>query len=155
MSRIVSLIAVSIFVFCTCTSGIDLERERETLLQTDFEFAKTSEEKGAVEAFYAYLDSAAIMFPINAHPVFGKEAIHKRMSNAPNLSLTWEPKQVEVSKSADLGYTWGTYQYETRASDGASVVGYGKYVNVWKKQQDGSWKVVIDIGNQSPPPRDK
>ena len=33
-----------------------------------------------------------------------------------------------------------------------SVVRHGKYVTIWKKQADGSWKFVVDIGNPSSPP---
>jgi len=32
------------------------------------------------------------------------------------------------------------------------TVRYGKYVNVWRKQKDGKWKVIVDLGNPSPPP---
>ena len=35
-------------------------------------------------------------------------------------------------------------------------VNHGKYCSVWKKQPDGSWKWVVDIGNSSPgPPADR
>jgi hypothetical protein len=29
---------------------------------------------------------------------------------------------------------------------------YGNYMSVWKKQDDGSWKFVLDGGNTTPPP---
>jgi ketosteroid isomerase-like protein len=29
------------------------------------------------------------------------------------------------------------------------VVEHGKYTSIWKKQKDGSWKVVLDMGNAS------
>ena len=37
--------------------------------------------------------------------------------------------------------------------DGKPVIEYGKYTSIWKKQADGSWKVVLDMGNASPAPK--
>jgi ketosteroid isomerase-like protein len=31
--------------------------------------------------------------------------------------------------------------------DGQPTTETGKYVTVWKKQKDGSWKVALDMGN--------
>jgi ketosteroid isomerase-like protein len=35
---------------------------------------------------------------------------------------------------------------------GKPVTFYGKYTSIWNKQKDGSWKVVVDMGNSSPAP---
>jgi ketosteroid isomerase-like protein len=51
-----------------------------------------------------------------------------------------------VAESGDMGWTWEKYQVVVDAE----TVSSGKYVNVWKKQADGSWKVRVDIGNQKP-----
>lgn len=39
-----------------------------------------------------------------------------------------------------------------KGGNGEESMSWGKYVNVWKKNADGEWKVVADIGNDSPPP---
>jgi ketosteroid isomerase-like protein len=57
-----------------------------------------------------------------------------------------------VAKSGELGWTWGTYELHTKDADGKPVIRYGKYVNVWRKQKNGEWKVIVDLGNPSPPP---
>ncbi len=41
--------------------------------------------------------------------------------------------------------------YQYRAAPNAEV-NYGKYVTIWKKQADGTWKFVVDVGNKSPAP---
>ncbi len=69
--------------------------------------------------------------------------------------MAWEPQKGEVAQSGDLGYTWGKYTVETKDKDGKPVKSHGKYLNVWKKQANGSWKVVVDIGNKSPSPDTK
>ncbi len=67
-------------------------------------------------------------------------------------ALSWEPKKAEVAKSGELGWTWGTFELHTKDAEGKPVVRYGKYVNIWRKQKDGAWKVILDMGNASPAP---
>jgi hypothetical protein len=47
----------------------------------------------------------------------------------------------------ELGYTFGTNAISVEDSTGASTTTNGKYVTIWRKQTDGSWKVVVDITN--------
>jgi ketosteroid isomerase-like protein len=38
--------------------------------------------------------------------------------------------------------------YAGRAGvDGQTVIETGKYTTIWKRQKDGTWKVVLDMGN--------
>ncbi len=147
-----NLIILSIFLFAACESKIDIEHEQETLLQTDMEFAQTSAERGAAEAFYQYLTDNALQLPNNAEPLVGKDKIRESMQKAPEVLLTWRPQKAEVAQSGDLGYTWGTYEAKWQDSNGVENIRYGKYLNIWKKQADGKWKVAVDMGNSSPPP---
>jgi len=55
-----------------------------------------------------------------------------------------------VAFSGDLGYTFGRYQRTVIDSLNNESSRYGTYVSVWKKQEDGSWKFVIDAGNSLP-----
>ncbi|MGH8286688.1 MAG: DUF4440 domain-containing protein [Steroidobacteraceae bacterium] len=64
------------------------------------------------------------------------------MSSAPGFAIKWTPEKAVVGASGDVGYTTGTYEM---TAEGATE--RGKYVTVWKKQSDGSWKVVEDIFN--------
>jgi ketosteroid isomerase-like protein len=129
---------------------LNLEKERATLLQTDNDFARASVQKSAIEAFALYLANDAIQLPAGANPVLGKKAILEQMGSG--YGLRWEPKNGEVAKSADLGWTWGTYELHSKDTEGKTVVRHGKYVNVWRKQNDGAWKVIVDMGNASPSP---
>ena len=100
------------------------------------------------------MDEEALMLPADSQPVFGREEIYKIMSGGSNPVLTWEPVKAEVSKSGDLGYTWGRYKSLREGSDGTIMTEYGKYLNVWRKQSDGTWKVLVDMGNSNPMPKD-
>jgi ketosteroid isomerase-like protein len=85
----------------------------------------------------------------------GRDAIGKEMKDAladPNWSLALQPVQVEVASGGDLGYTRGTYVLT--ATDPASqkaAMEKGRFIAIFRKQADGSWKVVQDINNAEAP----
>ncbi len=84
----------------------------------------------------------------------GKEpirAIWKGMLGAPGFSGGWKPTKVEVARSGDLGYVSGTYEFSENDTTGKSMTDRGKFVEVWKKQADGTWKCVADIFNTNLP----
>lgn len=140
------------FLF-SCTSPappFDLEAETQTLFNTDVAFAEASKSHGAPEAFRMYLAEDGLGFPSGSHVVRGRDAMYERMSVNTTGMLLWKPQHAEVAQSGDFGYTWGTYTYTLPGE--ANPVGYGKYINVWRKQADGTWKVIADIGNPSPAP---
>jgi len=145
---------ILIFVFqLACSQLADKEAEKEKLLQTDKEFAQFSVNNGAAEAFNEYLTDDALQLPAGNNPVQGVENIYNRMKdNQGNYVLDWSPQYAEVAKSGDMGYTWGTYSLAYKDENGEEQKSYGKYLNVWKKQADGKWKVAVDIGNDSPGP---
>lgn len=117
------------------------------LLETDRAFAKYSADSGAVAAFAMYLAENAVQMPNGAPPITGRDSIVHAMSSGPDFSLLWEPMHAEVAASGELGWTWGIYEAHFRTGEGEEVTSAGKYLNVWRKQADGSWKVIVDMGN--------
>jgi ketosteroid isomerase-like protein len=69
----------------------------------------------------------------------------------PGFELKWQATGVQVAEAGDMGYTVGTYELAVE-QDGASIVTVGKYVTLWQKQADGSWKVIVDCFNADGPP---
>ena len=52
---------------------------------------------------------------------------------------------VEVWLDGDAAYETGRYSY-TFQEKGAPVTEEGRYVTIWKRQSDGSWKIILDMG---------
>ena len=107
-----------------------------------------------VERTLSFLADDGSAFPSNAPIVTGKEALRAYWSqalSAPGSSVSWRATSVQVARSGDLGYVVGTYESAGKDSKGRPVTDRGKYVEVWKKQPDGSWKVVVDIYNSDLP----
>jgi ketosteroid isomerase-like protein len=63
----------------------------------------------------------------------------------PSYKISWKTTHAEVTGT--LGYTAGTYEDSFKAADGKTVRGKGKYLCVWKKQIDGTWKAIHDMWN--------
>ncbi len=79
----------------------------------------------------------------------GKQAWRKRPEKG--ISLSWKPLFAAISRSADLGYTTGPAEWRKTRED-EKPFGYGQFVSVWRKQKDGTWKVVLDLGSELPGP---
>jgi uncharacterized protein (TIGR02246 family) len=106
-----------------------------------------------VGAFYA--DDASLSMP-DAPVINGMVAIKtafKPFLADKNFSVTFASDKVDVAKSGDLAYSQGTLTYTmTDPKTKKVLTGKGKYVTVYKKQADGSWKAVADIWNEDAPP---
>ena len=125
-----------------CASSVDVEQERETLMRLDREWAASAKDVDKFVSFYA--PDASVYAPGMAK-VSGTESIRKvftDMTSAPGFALEFAPTKAEVSASGDVGYTSGTY---SMTMNGGTEK--GKYIEVWKKQADGQWKVAEDIFN--------
>ncbi len=133
----------------------DPEDEKAALLRTDKEFSDAAQKVGVGEAFLRYADENATMLPAGEDAATGLDAIKQQFADYPKgATLEWKPVKAEVAQSGDLGYTIGTYETRGPGQDGRFVTRYGKYCSVWKKQKDGGWKWVVDVGTPSPAPRD-
>jgi ketosteroid isomerase-like protein len=122
------------------------EKEKLVLLDADRAFSKMSEEKGMKTAFMDYIDSNGVLLRPGYLPIVGADAVDF-LSQLPENEYTmkWEPAGGDIAKSGEMGYTYGTFKITPNTKD---TVVYGTYVSVWKKQADGSWKLVLDSGNE-------
>jgi ketosteroid isomerase-like protein len=102
----------------------------------------------------SYYAEGAIVMPPNASAATTKEAIRsvwKEMLTTPGAAISWKATKVEVAKSGDLAYVSGTYEETITDASGKPVNDRGKYVEIFKKQPDGTWKAVADIWNSDLP----
>ena len=110
--------------------------------------------KNDVDASIAFYADDAVLLPPNAPIIQGKKAIRDLWAAmlGPNTSLSWKASKVEVAKSGDLAYLYGTYQDSVRDPKGGPPVNdNGKILEVWKKQADGKWKCIVDTYNSDLP----
>jgi uncharacterized protein (TIGR02246 family) len=112
-------------------------------------WSQSASAKDLDKAVSFYADDAVEM-PNKAPAIKGKENIRKNwasMLSLPGPGLSWQTSSVEVTRSGELAYETGAYNFVTTDKKGKTNDEKGKYVVVWKKQNDSSWKVVVDTDN--------
>ena len=122
---------------------------KEYLMQLDREFDEATAKMG-VEGWVAYFDEEGAMLPSKGEVVRGKEAIRSSMIKGFSLtdfSLRWSPMGAEVSEDGSMGYTYGEYMRKFKDADGEEITGTGRYTTIWRKQTDGNYKIIHDVGN--------
>lgn len=152
MNKILSLL-ITLSILSSCNffkkspkSANKLIDEKIKMMDADKAFSKLSEEKGMESAFMEYIDSNGVLLRPNQLPIVGANAIYYLSMQLDNeYTLVWEPKGVDIAQSGDLGYTYGVYKMQPKS---IGSIMYGTYVSIWKKQNDGSWRFVLNSGNE-------
>ena len=147
---VLHLCTVGFFVLAV-NAAKDYKRE---IMDADRAFAAAVAEAGTggAAAWAAYFAEDGGM---NSVPVTrGREDIRKAMDgffSKPGNKLRWQPDFADVAKSGDLGYTLGASQRYFTDKDGKAFENEARYITIWKRQKDGSWKIAIDGGTSTPP----
>lgn len=147
------LVAVILSPFSQPVVAAAPKATAETLKQLEGEFMKAAAKKGS-EGYMSYYAEDSVEVPNGAPIISGKANIAPGMGflDDKNNQLLWTPVGADISASGDLGYTYGNYEFHAKDKNGKTTVEYGKYTSIWKLQQDGTWKIVLDMGNASPQP---
>jgi ketosteroid isomerase-like protein len=117
------------------------------LMAADRAFDEATQARGA-EGWVSFFAPGGAMIQANRGEIRGLDAIREAIAalDDPALTLTWEPLRAEGSGDGTLGYTTGRY-VSTQVAGADTMVSRGLYVSVWRRQPDGSLKVVMDLGN--------
>ena len=145
---------LTLTVACATPAGTDT-RDADIKAVKDVEVAwsrdMASKDVDKMAAYWA--EDAAVLMP-NEPLINGRQKAKetlKGMVADPNFALTFQGTRAEASKGGDLVYTIGTYSMTMSDKDKKPVTDKGKYLTVFKKQGDGSWKAVADMINSDMP----
>lgn len=110
------------------------------LRATEEAFAATMAERDH-DAFVSFLAVEAVFFGRDGE-IRGREAVAaawKPLFEGADAPFSWRPESATVLDSGTLGLTSGP----VLAPDGSRI---GTFNSVWRREADGSWKVVFDRG---------
>ena len=145
--------SLALIMLCTALPAAAFAQDlRATLMDVDRAFDRAAAAKG-IDGWVEFAADDAVFMPEGVDFVRGKEAVRKfytPMFSRKGFTLRWEPIEAVVSASGDLGYTLGRWKSTSISPEGKTVSGQGKYLTIWKKQKDGSWKAAVDVGNTTP-----
>ena len=120
--------------------------DKKEILEADSAFSALSKKEGMSAAFIQFMDNDGVLLRPGKMPMAGAEAIQYLSAlEDKDFVLTWQPKAAEISANNDIGYSYGTYTMQPSQIDTILV---GTYINVWKKQADGSWLYSINSWNE-------
>lgn len=107
---------------------------------------------GGGKTFASWFADDAVSLSNGRPAVLGRGAIAAGANWDPKAyQLTWTPAGAQMGPSNDMGFTWGHYEGRSKDSHGEPVTVNGRYITVWKKLADGTWKVAMDASATEPP----
>jgi ketosteroid isomerase-like protein len=125
---------------------VDLGKAVQSLIDAEQSYNKLAQEKDfAAASMQVFADDGVAFAP---GPVNGKK-LWSTETDPP--ILTWRPIFATISRSGDLGYTTGPWELR-KAKDDPNPAAFGHYNTLWRKDPDGVWKVVVDVGVDHPQP---
>jgi ketosteroid isomerase-like protein len=133
--------------------AVDLQGSVNAVRTADAAWAKKAAARD-VEGVVSYYADDAVVMPPNAAMAMDKGAERKAWADilVPGADVSWTSGKVEAAQSGELVYDLGVYTVITKASKGkAQTIEGGKYLALWKKQADGSWKAVASTWNSDKP----
>ena len=103
------------------------------------------------DAVVTYYTTDAVIMPPNQPAVHGRDAIRDWYASFPPVTEVELPI-VEIDGRGDIAYVRGTYAL-TMVIEGAPepITDTGKNLAIWRKQEDGSWKIAVDTFNSDLP----
>ena len=118
----------------------------EEVTCTEIAFSQSAERRD-LEAFEAFLHPDARFVSGGVHR--GPRAIVDAWSvffEPGGVSIRWRPEHVEVSEDGALALSRGPFRTVRVGPDGKRHEEWGRFISVWRRGEDGRWRVQFDTG---------
>jgi ketosteroid isomerase-like protein len=139
----VGLVVLSLVAFATSAFAVSVEER--TKLEAEVRAAETAFAKTMADrdykAFATFVADDAAFFGRNA-VTRGKQAVVESWAGlfeGPNPPFSWSSETAVVLDSGTLALSVGPVY-------GADGKRFGTFNSIWRRDKDGSWKVVFDKG---------
>lgn len=131
----------------TAPANVSIEKETATLREQDATLAAAIAKRGAAAAYGDVLAADFRTFDNTFAPAMDKAAVAAHLEKiGARAGRTFTVQHAEVAKSADVGYTWGSYLTPRATPE------KGHYAHYWRKNAKGDWRLVVEIIRPDPPP---
>jgi ketosteroid isomerase-like protein len=146
---LIATLALGLVAAAVCLAG-DTKIE-QALRDLDDQWSRAAAAKD-IDKTVSFYSEGAVVMPPHAPSATSKETIRALWKDLlTDAKISWKTKEVEVAQLRDLASLSGTYEVTLNDPTGKEVNDRGKYLEVWKKQADGTWKCVADIWNSDLP----
>jgi len=143
---------------CSLWLGVRLRAQRGDqppadllkMVDTERAFAARAREIGWKQAFLEYFANDAVGFD-EKHAGLAKDQIRKSPDPPKDLELLWEPRYGDIASTGEIGYLIGPVR-NILPSRNNGQPRHSNYASIWKRQSDGSYRVILDFGVPTPGP---
>lgn len=126
----------------------------ETIRARAQEFDDAVAAKDAARVAALYTDDAIVQAP-NEPPTTGASEVQadwaETFEQVPDATGDGETETVIVGAGGDLAVETGRFSFSGTGPDGVAFAEDGKYLTVWKLQDDGSWMIVAESYSPNAP----
>ena len=150
----IPFVVTALFVAaCAAPPTVDVEQELVSLRAAAAAYHEAASAKDG-DAVVGMYDQAAVMIPPNADLVEGLSEVQNYrfgFIETAGVELEFELVRAEVSAAGDIGWTLAIGEITINQPEGPPGRDQVRDFHTWKKQADGSWKVVVDVWNSGLP----
>lgn len=148
---LIFLILLISFTYSSSAQDRTVSKDQADMVATERAFARMGFERGIRESFIRYFAPECIGFL--PHPEKFRAMMEKQEPEKFPLPVTvnWAPVWGDISAAGDMGWNTGPVVYED-TGENKRPTRHVIFFSVWKKQADGSWLVVLDVGAGVPNP---
>jgi ketosteroid isomerase-like protein len=117
----------------------------QTIVDNERAFERAAIERGTRAGFLEFLAESSVV--LGPQPVPGRAATED--GPAPGAPLRWRPDLASISGQGDFGWASGPFlSYATSTAEPPAAAGH--YLTVWRRGEDGRWRVLLDGGVSYP-----
>jgi uncharacterized protein (TIGR02246 family) len=134
----------------SCTSKQNDKKEMDQLMSVITENDNAWDNLN-VEKIVGMFAENGTLLNNNSEMCRGREEIKKSFSGLKAYeNLEFKRDKVEINLLSNIAYEIVNQTVSYKLKDTAKTV-INKYIHVWEKQKDGTWKVLIDMNNSRVP----
>jgi uncharacterized protein (TIGR02246 family) len=138
-----------------CAPGPAAAAARPLVAQASAAYAESVQRGDVSKIGATFTEDAAMMMP-SLEPVIGRQQIERLLAQALNgaTGIRYILTPDEILVFGDGAVERGRYSLNM-TTNGQPFADRGKYVQVWRRLSDGTWKLAQSITNTSLPPPPK
>jgi ketosteroid isomerase-like protein len=146
MRRVPAVLAVTLFVTAVAAqTGGPVSAAFEEMANAERAFVQVAQAKNWRLAFLEYFVEGIRGF--DGEDI--KEGLRRQPDPPSGLEFWWEPRYGDIAASGELGWLTGPVRRRLASvNDGKPT--FGNYASIWKRQPDGAFKVILDVGINLP-----
>jgi uncharacterized protein (TIGR02246 family) len=133
-------------------TAADAGEARRAIEAANARFADAAKRADTAIVGAIFAEDVVVMMP-NQPAQRGLDAARRSFASmfAPSTVKQFDLKTDDVAVGGDLAVETGSYEMTLQPPGGREVKDKGKYITVWKRQADGSWKIIRDMVNSDLP----